>query len=79
LLSFRNTGPLVDVSLKPQRVLLPLRQHVGAPSVPVVRPGQKVRAGELVASPPEGKLGANIHASINGRVQAVDGTIVIEA
>jgi Na+-translocating ferredoxin:NAD+ oxidoreductase RnfC subunit len=79
LLSFRNTGPLVDVSLKPQRVLLPLRQHVGAPSVPVVRPGQKVRAGELVASPPKGKLGANIHASINGRVQAVDGTIVIEA
>jgi Na+-translocating ferredoxin:NAD+ oxidoreductase RnfC subunit len=79
LLSFRNTGPLVDAPLKPRRVLLPLRQHVGVSSVPVVSPGQKVRAGDLVASPPEGKLGANIHASINGRVQSVDGTIVIEA
>jgi Na+-translocating ferredoxin:NAD+ oxidoreductase RnfC subunit len=79
LLSFRNTGPLVDTPLKPRRVLLPLRQHVGVSSVPMVRPGQKVRAGDLVASPPEGKLGANIHASINGRIQSVDGTIVIEA
>ena len=79
LMSYRNTGPLEDVPFRPKQVTLPLKQHVGSPSVPVVHLGQKVRAGELVASPPEGKLGASIHASMDGRVQAVEGTIVIEA
>ena len=44
-----------------------------------VRPGQKVKTGDLIASPPQGKLGANIHASIEGRVLTVDEAVVIEA
>jgi len=79
LMSYRNTGPLVEVPIQPKKVTLPLKQHVGSPSVPVVRPGQKVRTGDLVASPPAGKLGANIHASIEGRVLTVDEAVVIEA
>jgi Na+-translocating ferredoxin:NAD+ oxidoreductase RnfC subunit len=79
LMSFRNVGPLTDVPLRPGRVVLPLRQHVGSPALPVVRLGQRVRTGDLVAAPPEGKLGANIHASIDGRVQSIEDTIVIEA
>jgi len=75
---FRNVGPLEDRPLAPPRVVLPLKQHAGEPARPVVRPGEKVRAGDLVAAPAEGALGARIHASIAGTVRGVDGAVVIE-
>ena len=62
----------------PAQVRLPLVQHVGAPAIAVVSLGQQVKAGDVVADIPEGKLGARIHASIDGRVKAVDGEIIIE-
>jgi Na+-translocating ferredoxin:NAD+ oxidoreductase RnfC subunit len=79
LTGFRNVGPLEDRSLAPRRVVVPLQQHVGVPCVPTVRPGESVRTGDLIATPPAGKLGANIHASISGRVREIDGAVVIEA
>ncbi len=79
LTEFRNVGPLEDRPLQPRRVVLPLKQHAGAPAVPVVREGEAVRLGDLIASPPAGKLGANIHASISGRVREINETVVIEA
>ncbi|MDZ7837687.1 MAG: biotin/lipoyl-containing protein [Actinomycetota bacterium] len=50
------------------RVKLYLSQHVGAPSVPVVKEGDTVAEGDLVADIAEGKLGARIHSSLNGKV-----------
>ncbi|MDD3401087.1 MAG: electron transport complex protein RnfC [Eubacteriales bacterium] len=50
------------------RVIIPLRQHIGAPSEPIVQEGSVVAAGDLIAMIPEKALGANIHASISGRV-----------
>jgi Na+-translocating ferredoxin:NAD+ oxidoreductase RnfC subunit len=76
---FRNEGPLVDVELQPKRVVLPLKQHAGAPSLPVVRPGERVQPGDVVARRPEGNLGAHVHASIAGRVASTDDGVVIEA
>lgn len=55
------------------KVTLPLRQNVGAPAEPVVSVGDQVQKGDLIARIPEGKLGANLHASISGKVAAVDG------
>jgi Na+-translocating ferredoxin:NAD+ oxidoreductase RnfC subunit len=63
-----------------RRVELLLSQHIGAPSHPVVKEGAFVNKGDLVAGIPEGKLGANLHASISGRVtQVAADRIVIEA
>lgn len=76
---FRNVGPLEDRLPAPSRVVLPLKQHAGEAARPVVRPGEKVQAGDLVAAPAEGALGARIHASIAGRVRDVDGAVVVEA
>ena len=76
---FRNEGPLEDRLPAPSRVVLPLRQHAGEPARPVVRPGEKVREGDLVAAPAEGALGARIHASIAGTVRGIDGAVVVEA
>jgi len=58
-------------SLVPNEVLIPLRQHIGAPAVPVVKAGDEVRAGDVVGEIPDGKLGARVHASIDGRVTDV--------
>ena len=69
-------APYTETSDRPGAVTLPLRQHVGKPSVPVVRVGDRVRAGDLVAEIPEKALGARIHASIDGIVTAVDANAI---
>lgn len=58
-------------------VKLFLSQHVGAPAVPVVRVGESVSEGSLVADIPEGKLGAKIHASISGKVKDINDRYIV--
>lgn len=61
------------------QVCLPLKQHVGVPASAVVGVGDTVNKGDIIAKIPEGKLGANVHASISGKVTAVDaGSITIK-
>jgi Na+-translocating ferredoxin:NAD+ oxidoreductase RnfC subunit len=79
LAGFRNEGPLVAMPFEPKRVTLPLKQHAGAPARAAVRAGDRVRTGDLIAAPAPGALGARIHASIDGVVTGVNGSIVIEA
>jgi Na+-translocating ferredoxin:NAD+ oxidoreductase RnfC subunit len=68
-----------DVAIRPDKVAIPLQQHIGKPCEPVVRVGTTVKRGDLVGEIPEGALGARVHASIDGRVTSVDqGQIVIE-
>ncbi|MGA2755548.1 MAG: 4Fe-4S dicluster domain-containing protein [Terracidiphilus sp.] len=76
---YRNEGPLKDHAFTPQRVTLPLKQHAGAAAVAVVKSGDRVREGDLIAAPETGKLGARIHASIGGRVTVGSDVVVIEA
>jgi Na+-translocating ferredoxin:NAD+ oxidoreductase RnfC subunit len=77
---FHNTGPLDEIPLKPGKVSILLKQHTGAPSRPVVKVGEKVKEGQLIAGIPEKAIGANIHSSIAGRIAEVnDMAIVIEA
>lgn len=66
------------VSVDPDQVRLPLKQHIGAPSVPLVSVGDPVRRGQRIAACPENALGANLCASIDGMVSAVDDAITIE-
>ncbi len=56
------------------RVVLPLKQHVGAPCVPIVNMGDDVKRGTLLAKP--NGLGANIHASVTGKVVEVSDTAI---
>ena len=66
------------ISASVSRVEIPLKMHIGAPCTALVTVGDRVNAGQLIAQPPEGALGAVIHASISGRVTAVGERIVIE-
>jgi Na+-translocating ferredoxin:NAD+ oxidoreductase RnfC subunit len=76
---FNNVGPLVDHSFSPQKVKILLKQHAGAPAVPVVKCGDRVRVGDLLAAPEQGKLGARLHASIDGVVRVTGDAVFIEA
>jgi Na+-translocating ferredoxin:NAD+ oxidoreductase RnfC subunit len=68
---------LDDREYQPRRVIIPLKQHIGVPSQPVVKVGDRVQCGDLIARIPEGKLGANVHASISGRVEEVTGEHIV--
>jgi Na+-translocating ferredoxin:NAD+ oxidoreductase RnfC subunit len=71
------TCPLDEREYQPRRVTIPLKQHIGVPSQPVVQTGDRVERGDLIARIPEDKLGANVHASIAGRVEAVTGENIV--
>ncbi len=64
---------------KPSVVTIALKQHIGVLSKPIVKSGDFVAVGSLIARNEEGTLGANIHASISGKVTVGLENIVIEA
>jgi Na+-translocating ferredoxin:NAD+ oxidoreductase RnfC subunit len=74
--SFVNKGPLLEAFYQADRVVLPMRQHVGAPAVPAVSVGAVVRVGERIATVPEAQLGVPIHASIDGVVKTVTDSFI---
>lgn len=69
---YNRKAPLDETHLAAPRVVLPLRQHVGAAAVPCVAVGDGVRRGQRIAEIPSEALGACLHASIDGRVESVD-------
>jgi Na+-translocating ferredoxin:NAD+ oxidoreductase RnfC subunit len=79
LTEFNNTGPLTEYAFSPSKVQLLLKQHAGAPATPVVNSGDRVKAGDLVAAPEHGKLGARIHASIDGVATVTGDAVAITA
>jgi Na+-translocating ferredoxin:NAD+ oxidoreductase subunit C len=54
----------------PLQVIIPLIQHIGAPCKPVVKPGDAVKAGTLIAQS-EKFISAPIHSSISGVVKTI--------
>ncbi len=54
----------------PQKVVIPLSQHIGAPSKPVVKVGDEVKTGQMIAEP-GGFVSIAQHASITGKVTKI--------
>jgi Na+-translocating ferredoxin:NAD+ oxidoreductase RnfC subunit len=63
---------------RPNKVRIALRHGVGRPSAPLVKPGDRVKAGDVVAGVGFEDVGCMIHASIDGLVTDIDGGITIE-
>ena len=61
----------IEKVLVPPLLTLPLRQHVGAPAVPVVAVGERVLKGQLIASD-NGIISASVHASSSGTIVEID-------
>lgn len=55
----------------PATVCIPVDMHIGAPSEPCVMKGEKVKLGQVIATP-VGGIGIPVHASVSGEVVSVN-------
>lgn len=62
----------VESSLHPQEVVIPINSHIGQPARPVVRTGDTVVRGDVVADVEEQALGCPAHASISGTITLIE-------
>lgn len=62
----------IKVAELPKVAVFPMGQHIGAPAVPVVQKGDKVKVGTLIAKPMEKALSTCIYSSVSGTVLKVD-------
>jgi hypothetical protein len=67
---FRDEGPLRNLNILPNVVRVPLRQHAGTPSRPVVKEGDRVKTRDLVGSATS-EISTTVHASIDGVVRKI--------
>lgn len=72
-----DTEALLDDDIRSvSEVKLRLSQHIGAPAVCQVKPGETVEKGAVIGAAADG-LSVNIHASIAGRVKEVTKEYVV--
>lgn len=63
-------SPIVKMPA-PNKVYIPLSQHIGAPCAPIVKVGDTVDKGQIIGVVEKG-LGCPVHASVSGRVTAIE-------
>lgn len=61
----------IEIMPEPERVTLPVSQHLGAPAELIVAVGDQVKAGQIIAQA-NGFVSVPVHASISGKVTAVN-------
>lgn len=66
-----SSGAAIEVLPVPKRVYIPISQHLGAPSTVLVKRGDEVKTGQLLAKS-SGFISANIHSSVTGKVFKID-------
>ncbi len=54
----------------PERMFLPLQQHIGLPAEPLVKAGDKVLKGQMIAKA-SGYVSVPVHASTSGKILAI--------
>lgn len=57
----------------PERVTIPVSQHIGAPAEIIVTKGDYVKTGQVIATS-KGFISSNIHSSVSGRINKIDTT-----
>jgi len=66
---YEAEAPFQKVECRPAVVRIKMRQHAGQPAVPSVSEGKRVKKGQIVGRMEDSKLGAPVHASIDGTVR----------
>jgi len=61
----------IEVLPLPKKVFVPMGQNLGAPSKPLVKKGDEVKTGQLIATA-GGFIGSNIHSPVSGKVFKID-------
>ena len=65
---------VTQVAALPEQAVFPLSQHIGAPAKPVVKKGDKVKVGTLLAEA-GGFVSAPIYSSVSGTVLKIEDAI----
>lgn len=69
---YKNTENMPAVRIKPSgEVLLLMSQHIGAPAKPIVKAGDEVLVGQLVAEA-SGVVSSPIYSSVSGKVVKIE-------
>lgn len=66
-----SSEAVVEILAIPKQVIVPVGQHLGAPATPVVKRGDEVKVGQLIAKS-SGFISANIHSPVSGKVFKID-------
>jgi Na+-translocating ferredoxin:NAD+ oxidoreductase subunit C len=66
-----SAGKKIEFAGLPEQVVVPITQHLGAPSKVLVAKGDEVKTGQLIAQS-EGFISTNIHSPVTGKVLKVD-------
>lgn len=69
-----SAGKKITALDTPKQVVIPLGQHIGAPAQAVVKKGDLVKVGTLLAKA-GGFVSANIHSSVSGKVNKIDDVV----
>jgi Na+-translocating ferredoxin:NAD+ oxidoreductase RnfC subunit len=74
---YDSHADLTSDEIRVDEVKLFLTQHVGVPSIPVVKINDNVFEGTLIADIPADRLGAKIYSSIDGKVREITEKYII--
>jgi len=66
-----SAGNKIEELPLPEEVVIPVSQHLGAPSKVLVNRGDQVKVGQVIAEA-SGFVSTNIHSSVSGKVLKVD-------
>ncbi len=77
LSEYTTYAPYREIEMAPEKVVLPLKQHAGKAAVPVVKVGQYVKVGDLLADVPENVVGARVHSSIEGTISDISEEAIV--
>ena len=73
---YKNTASCAPVKMQhPKEILLPMSQHIGAPATPVVKVGDEVKVGQIIAES-SGYVSAPIHSSVSGKVVKIENCLL---
>lgn len=68
----KNTSACVPERMpSPEKVTIPVSMHIGAPAKPVVKIGDEVKVGQLIAEP-GGFVSSPVYASVSGTVKKIE-------
>jgi electron transport complex protein RnfC len=66
-----SANAAIETLPPPEQAVVPLGQNLGAPSKPLVKKGDKVKVGQLLAEA-SGFISTNIHSPVSGTVMKID-------
>ncbi|MDD2385734.1 MAG: electron transport complex subunit RsxC [Bacteroidales bacterium] len=69
-----SAGKPIETIELPKQVSIPIAQHIGAPAEAVVKKGDQVKVGQLIAKS-GGFVSTNIHSSVSGTVLKIDNVL----